>query len=135
MGIMVNARANDYHATRHVLILKCKNVAKSYLDVILKRLLDEGLVQREKVSLGRKEVWGYKATNLGSEWWMNPTKKGSPRRSIKEIEYRTIPLEGTIESEGWVERWNEQVIMISDYTGLIIRKHMKGRGKGGKRLG
>lgn len=131
MGIMLNAKANNYWATRHMFTLECKNVSKPYLDVLLKRLTNEGLVRRKKVKIGRKEVWGYQATELGKTWYLNPSEHSRLPRPVKEINYRTVALEETIEREGWVERWNDQVIMISDYTGNMIRKHMRGRGKNG----
>jgi hypothetical protein len=132
MGIMLNARTNSYWATRHVLILNCKKVKKTYVDVLLGRLHKEGLTERQKVKIGRKEIWGYRATETGAEWYLDPSVRGSPPRCPKEFTATLLPLEETIEREGWVERWNEQVIHISDYTGKMLRKHMKGRGKGGK---
>lgn len=131
MGVMLNARTNNYWATRHVLGLNCQKVKKSYLDVLLGRLLKEQLVERQKVKLNRREIWGYRATEQGAKWYLDPSIRGSPPRCPKEFTASLLPLEETIEREGWVERWSDQVIHISDYTGKTIRRHMKGRGKGG----
>jgi hypothetical protein len=130
MGVMVNARKNDYWATRHVLGLQCKKVSKSYLDVLLKRMMEDGLVYREKTELGRKKVWGYKATELGQQWWSDPSVRGRQPRSTQELEVALLPLEETIERDGWVERWNDQVLHINAFVGKMIRKHMTGQRKG-----
>lgn len=131
MSSMLNAKANDYLATRHVILLKCKKIVKAYLDVLLGRLLKEGLVERQKVKVNKKNLWGYRATEQGLEWYLNPSNSDRPT-STHEFTSTLLPMEETIEREGWVERWKDQVINISDYTGSMIRKHMKGRGKDGK---
>lgn len=125
MRVMVNARSNSYWATRSILSEECKKVKKSYLDVLLKRLLKEGLIERQKIFLDprkKRSAWGYRATEEGLEWWMDPSKRGCPPRYTQH-NISVYPLGEIIEKDGWVERWNLEPIRLDASIGRQIEDY------------
>lgn len=93
--------------------------------MLLARLLKNGLVTRKRIPspLGRS-IWGYQASKKGHNWWVNPSLRGSPPRPPQDMTFRFVPLEETIEREGWVERWNNLTIHIPKWFASRLRRHM-----------
>jgi len=126
MAWMVNARTLDKWFSRDMLVKQQTKVRGTYLDVLLKRLLDEHLVERQKVmGLRGRRVWAYRATELGYNWYSNPSLRSEHPRSTQNVETGNVPLGTLIERDGWVERWNDQVLHIPEWAARPLRAMMR----------
>ena len=125
MSLMINARSKGKPISRFMILKAQKKVRGNYLDVLLNRLLKEELIERRKIMGHRgRRVWGYIATEKGYNWWMDPSLRSSHAGYTQKHKVGLVPLEATIEREGWVERWNMQVIHIPNWAATKMQKRM-----------